>query len=76
MLIKVALEFSPGKAEDEVACLPDVDVVPRDVVQEQERLPRGQRVQVRLRKNLATVCSTYSTVPSVFTIHSPILDQR
>jgi hypothetical protein len=44
------LEFSPGKAENEVACLPDVDVVPRDVVQEQERLPRGQRVQVRLRK--------------------------
>ncbi len=47
---KVALELSPGKAENEVACLPDVDVVPRDVVQEQERLPRGQRVQVRLRK--------------------------
>ncbi len=55
------MEFSPGKAEDEVACLPDVDVVPRDVVQEQERLPRGQGVQVRLRKK-AGYSNHYRTV--------------
>jgi hypothetical protein len=64
------LEFSPGKAENEVACLPDVDVVPCDVVQEQERLPRGQRVQVRLRKkSWLQKARQYGTV---LRIHTPI----
>ena len=35
-----------GQAEDEVAGLPDVDVVPGDVVEEQQRLPCRQAVDV------------------------------
>ena len=36
----------PGEAEDQVTRLPDVDVVPGDVVEEQERLPGSQTVHV------------------------------
>ena len=35
-----------GEAEDEVASLSDVDIVPSDVVEEQETLARGQAVHV------------------------------
>ena len=36
----------PSEAEDQVTSLPDVDVVPGDVVEEQKRLPGGQAVHV------------------------------
>ena len=36
----------PCEAEDEVAGLPDVDVVLGDVVQEDQRLPARQRRQI------------------------------
>ena len=46
---------SPCEAEDEIAGLPDVDVVPGDVVEEQQALARGQGIQVRLQQILECI---------------------
>ena len=40
-----------GEAEDEVAGLPDVDIVPGDVVEEQQTLARGQTMYVSTDQN-------------------------